>query len=118
MHAIKRHSSDCDGKTSLDRRYSTEPRPVHWQAGSCILTPMIHPHSNETQTRWEHGDFKVQLNQVNNPRPMGFCDGTAADLAELEEIAVSEGADEMRIEKKTLKSGREIWTLHGGGGDE
>ena len=86
--------------------------------GSCILTPMIHPYSNETQTRWEHGDFKVQLNQVNNPRPMGFCDGTAADLTELEEIAVSEGADEMRIEKKTLKSGREIWTLHGGGGDE
>ena len=76
---------------------------------------MIHPYSNETQTRWDHGDFKVQLNQPNNTRPMGFCDGSAADLAELQEMAESEGAEEMRIEKKTLKSGREIWTLLGGG---
>ena len=30
-------------------------------------------------------------------------------------MAESEGADEMRIDKKLLKSGREIWTLHGGG---
>jgi hypothetical protein len=30
-------------------------------------------------------------------------------------MAESEGADEMRIEKKSLKTGREIWTLHGGG---
>jgi hypothetical protein len=30
-------------------------------------------------------------------------------------MAESEGSEEMRIEKKVLKSGREIWTLHGGG---
>ena len=75
---------------------------------------MIYPYSNETQTRWEHGDFKVQLNQPDNSRPIGFCDGSAADLAELREKADSEGADEMRIEKKVLKSGRECWTLFGG----
>jgi hypothetical protein len=76
---------------------------------------MIHPYSNETQTRWDRGDFKVQLNQPNNTRPMGFCDGSAADVAELQEMADGEGADEMRIEKKALKSGREIRTLHGDG---
>ena len=76
---------------------------------------MIHPYSNETQTRWDHGEFKVQLNQIGNTRPVGFCDGSKADVTELRELAESEGADEMRIEKKVLKSGREIWTLHGGG---
>lgn len=76
---------------------------------------MIYSHSNETQTRWDHGDFQVQLVQLNNPRPIGFCDGTEADLAELREMAESEGADEFHIERKTLKTGREIWTLSGGG---
>jgi hypothetical protein len=77
---------------------------------------MIHPYSNETQTRWDRGDFKVQLNQPNNTRPIGFCDGSDADLLELQAMAESEGADEMRIERKPLKSGRELWTLHGGAG--
>lgn len=76
---------------------------------------MIHRYSNETQTRWDHGDFKVQLNLSNSTRPMGYCDGSDADLAELKAIAEAEGADEMRIEKRILKTGREIWTLHGGG---
>lgn len=78
---------------------------------------MITPYSNEAQTRWDRGSYKVQLSLPNNPRPMGFCDGTDEDLAELQALAESEGADEMRIEKKTLKSGREIWTLHGGASD-
>jgi len=76
---------------------------------------MIYPHNNENQTRWNRGDFKVQLNLLNNTRPMGFCDGSAADVAELQALAESEGADKIRIDKKTLKTGREIWTLHGGG---
>lgn len=73
---------------------------------------MIYPHSNETQTRWDHGEYKVQLSLPNNPRPMGFCDGTDADVAELAEMAEAEGAG-IRIDKKLLKTGREIWTLHG-----
>lgn len=72
---------------------------------------MIHPYSNETQTRWDRGDFQVQLLQPNNPRPIGYCDGTDADLAELREIAESEGAEEFVVHKKTLKTGREVWTL-------
>jgi len=74
---------------------------------------MIYPHSNETQTRWDRGDYKVRLDLPNNPRPMGFCDGSDADVSELQAIAESEGAGSMRIEKKVLKTGREIWTLYG-----
>ena len=76
---------------------------------------MIYPYDNATQTRWNHGEFKVQLNLPNNPRPMGFCDGTAAAVSALEALAEAEGAGEMRIERKVLKTGRGIWTLHGGG---
>ena len=76
---------------------------------------MIYPYSNATQTRWNHGEFKVQLNLPNNPRPMGFCDGSAEDVAELLAIAEAEGADDATIHKKQLKSGREIWTLGGPG---
>lgn len=72
---------------------------------------MIHPYDNLTQTRWDRGEFKVQLVLPNNSRPMGFCDGTPEDVAELVSIAEAEGADGFRIQKKILKSGREIWTL-------
>lgn len=72
---------------------------------------MIYPFDSATQTRWNKGDFKVQLNLVNNPRPAGFCDGSREDIAELLGIAESEGADGAKIHKKYLKSGREIWTL-------
>lgn len=72
---------------------------------------MIYPHNNETQTRWDRGELQVQLAQVNNPRPLGFCDGSSEDAQELRAIAESEGADEFEIKKKVLKTGREIWTL-------
>jgi len=72
---------------------------------------MIHPYDNQTQTRWDHGEFKVQLNVASSSRPVGFCDGTDSDLAELRARAEAEGADGMAIQKKLLKSGREIWTL-------
>jgi len=74
---------------------------------------MIHPYNNSTQTQWDHGEFKVQLNQPNNPRPIGFCDGTQEDVSELLSIAESEGVENAKIDKKILKSGREIWTLGG-----
>lgn len=72
---------------------------------------MIHFYSNETKTRWDRGEFKVQLLLPNNSRPMGFCDGTREDVAEIESMAEAEGAHEVRITKKVLKTGREIWTL-------
>jgi hypothetical protein len=75
---------------------------------------MIHPFSNATQSKWDKGEFKVQLLLPENSRPMGFCDGTPADVAELNAIAEAENST-MRIEKKLLKTGREIWTLRSGG---
>jgi hypothetical protein len=93
----------------------TEQSPVDARRAPGYTNDMIHPYGNEVQSRWDRGEFKVQLNVANNTRPMGFCDGTDEDLAELEAIAEEEGADEYRIERKVLKSGREIWTLHGGG---
>lgn len=75
------------------------------------LRPMIYPYDNATQTRWDRGDFQVQLILPNNPRPVGFCDGSEADVAELRARSEAEGADEMQILRKQLKSGREIWTL-------
>jgi len=42
---------------------------------------------------------------------VGFCDGSPEDVAELFSIAEAEGADDVKIHKKRLKSGREIWTL-------
>ena len=76
---------------------------------------MIHRYDNATQNRWQRGEFKVQLNLPGNPRPMGFCDGTPEDAAELLAIAEAEGVDDARIHKKQLKSGREVWTLGGPG---
>jgi hypothetical protein len=73
---------------------------------------MIHPYNNSTQTLWDRGEVKVQLSQPNNPRPIGYCDGTEADEAELQSIAEQEGA-EFQVEKRILKTGREIWTLSG-----
>ena len=49
--------------------------------------------------------------QANNPRPIGFCDGTDADSEELRSRAEAEGADGFAVQKKRLKTGREIWTL-------
>jgi len=72
---------------------------------------MIHPYDNQTQTRWDRGELQVQLCSKGNPRPMGFCDGSEADVAELHAIAESEGAERVQIQKQVLKSGREIWTL-------
>ncbi|MCB9751236.1 MAG: hypothetical protein H6713_14770 [Myxococcales bacterium] len=74
---------------------------------------MIHPYSNATQTKWNRGEFRVQLNLPNNSRPMGYCDGSAADEAELRAMAEEEGVHALAIHKKFLKTGREVWTLGG-----
>ena len=75
---------------------------------------MIYPYDNAAQTRWDRGELKVQINVPGNSRPMAFCDGSAEDLAELRAIAEREGIDDASIDKKVLKTGREIWTLGGG----
>ena len=72
---------------------------------------MIRPFNDATQNEWNRGNLQVQLMVVGNSRPIGFCDGSDADRAELQQIAESEGADEFEISVKRLKTGREIWTL-------
>ena len=76
-------------------------------------------HSNESQTRWDRGEFKVMLESPGSSQPMGFCDGSAADENEILEMAEGEGAEVM-IDKKPLKSGRAVWTIRtvSGGQDE
>ena len=73
---------------------------------------MIYLHSNATQTRWDRGGYKVQLSSPDTSRPIGFCDGTEDDMSELRSLAETEASGELWIDKKILKSGREIWTLH------
>ncbi|MFT5681959.1 MAG: hypothetical protein ACI8RZ_002877 [Myxococcota bacterium] len=72
---------------------------------------MIYPYNIDNLNRWNRSEFKVQLNQPNNTRPMGYCDGTAEDEEELHAMAEMEQVDDMPIAKKYLKTGREIWTL-------
>lgn len=72
---------------------------------------MIYRHDNKTQTQWDRGELQVQLIVPNQSQPIGFCDGTDADVAELRAIAEAEGAEGFKIERKQLKSGREIWSL-------
>ena len=74
---------------------------------------MIYPYGNATQTRWDRGELKVQLRLSTSSRPMGFCDGSPEDVAGLLAIAEAEGEDDLKISKKSLKSGREVWTLGG-----
>ena len=74
---------------------------------------MIRKYSNETQTLWNRGQFKVQLMVPTSNLPIGFCDGSAEDIAELEGIAEAEGADGITIHRKYLKNDREIWTVGG-----
>ena len=70
----------------------------------------IDRHSNESQTKWDRGGYAAMIISPTSSQPIGYCDGTPADEAEIVEMAEAEGA-EVRIDKKTLKSGREQWTV-------
>ena len=72
---------------------------------------MIHPYTNQNMTRWSRGEFQVQLDLAGHSQPMGYCDGTDEDEAELRAQAEEEGVDDLKIVKKQLKSGRQIWIL-------
>ena len=71
---------------------------------------MITMYDNDAQTRWNHGEFQVELRVPNNSRPLGYCDGSEEDEREVYAIAETEGAAVV-IHKKRLKTGREIWTV-------
>jgi hypothetical protein len=72
---------------------------------------MIRKSNAESDRLWGRGELKVQLILPGQTRPMGYCDGTEEDEAELVDIAESEGVDDLPIQKRILKTGREIWTM-------
>ena len=74
---------------------------------------MITWYSHTSERQWNDGGFKVELRSWNRPRPIGYCDGSEADEAELAGIGEEEGVEELRIEKKMLKNDRERWTIVG-----
>lgn len=76
----------------------------------------IYEHSNATETRWGKGDFKAMIKSPRAERPVGYCDGTPEDERELIQTAEREGLSGVYIQRKTLKTGREIWTVLGDGG--
>ncbi len=72
---------------------------------------MIYPYNNATQTQWGRGDLQVQMNRNGQSGPVGYCDGTDEDEAEIRSQAEAEGVEDLPIVKKTLKTGRQIWTI-------
>mgnify|MGYP006928185076 CR=1 FL=1 len=72
---------------------------------------MIRKYSAETQQLWHRGELQVQINTPGSTRPMGYCDGTEEDEDELRAIAESEDVDDLPIQKRILKTGRQIWTV-------
>ena len=72
---------------------------------------VIHRHNFETMARWAKGGFKVQIRYENSDRPIAYCDGTSEDEEELRAIAEEEDAELPPIQRRILKTGREIWTI-------
>jgi hypothetical protein len=72
---------------------------------------LIHKYGPATLSRWTRGELKVQIDIPGKPVPMGYCDGTPEDEAELRAIAESEDVENLPIQKRLLKTGREIWTV-------
>ncbi len=68
-------------------------------------------YSHKTLQQWTRGQLQVQLNVPGRDLPMGYCDGTDADEAELRAIAEEEEVENLPIHKRVLKTGRQIWTV-------
>lgn len=72
---------------------------------------MIRRYSDDGLRRWNRGEYQVQLMIPRRERPLGWCDGTPEDEAELRAEAEGEGEAAVEIERRILKTGRQIWTL-------
>lgn len=73
----------------------------------------IYTQDNENDSRWNRGEHQVMLKSPHTERPFGYCDGTKEDEDALMELAAQEGVENASIVKRALKTGREVWTLHG-----
>ena len=72
---------------------------------------MIHRYDKKNLALWDHGDLKVKIVVPSSDRPVAYCDGTDEDERELQAIAEEEGSELPTIQRKILKTGREIWTI-------
>ena len=72
---------------------------------------MIRRHDNESLALWDRGDLNVKIVIPSSDRPVAYCDGTDEDERELRAIAEEEGTELPTIQRKMLKTGREIWTI-------
>jgi hypothetical protein len=73
---------------------------------------MIYPYNNANLSKWTRSEIQVQLDIPGRRLPMGWCDGTDEDEAQLRNMAEEEGLEgELKIRKRILKTGRQIWSL-------
>lgn len=72
---------------------------------------MIHRYTHDELRKWNRGEHRVQIDVPGRRLPMGYCDGSDDDEAELRAIAEEEGLEDLPIDKRILKTGREIWTV-------
>ncbi len=73
----------------------------------------IYEHNNQNESLWSKGKYQVMIKTPRSDRPFGYCDGTTEDENTLIATAEREGLDQVRISRKHLKTGREIWTVEG-----
>ena len=81
----------------------------------------IQPYNTNAENTWNKGGYRAMIRANGSERPFGYCDGNAEDEAALIAMAEGEGLEAVRIDKKSLKTGREVWTIvgtqgEGGGG--
>lgn len=74
---------------------------------------MIHRYSHDHLRRWNNGEHQVRIDVPGRQLPMGYCDGSDDDEQELRHIAEAEGLEGLSIQKRLLKTGRQIWTVGG-----
>ena len=73
----------------------------------------IHEYSTAYENLWNKGQFNAMIKASGSERPFGYCDGTDEDADVLIAMAEGEGLEKVRIERKELKTGRQIWTICG-----
>ena len=72
---------------------------------------LIHKYSLRALQGWNRGDYQVQVMVPGNDHPVAYCDGTDEDIEALRAIAREEGTELADINRRILKTGREIWTI-------
>lgn len=72
---------------------------------------LIYPYDHSMLRRWNRGELQVRIDVPGRRLPTGYCDGSDEDEAELRQITEDEGVEELPIDKRILKTGRQIWTV-------